>query len=163
MYYVDKFSGSKRRKVQTIDVYHYVSLLETLRMLLENSKFYEAVFNSNTQSNPSHYYDFQDGSFTRSHPLLSATPKSFQVIAYYDELEICNPLGSSAKTHKLGCVFFTLGNIHPKFRSSYKSIFLSTIVKHSLVERHGMNQVLKPLVDDLNALSTEGIEVNRDG
>ena len=26
-----------------------------------------------------------------------------------------------------------------------------------------MNQVLKPSVDDLNALSTEGIEVNRDG
>ena len=133
MYYVDKFSGSKRRKVQTIDVYHYVSLLEMLRMLLENSKFYEAVFNSNTQSNPTLYDDCQDGSFTRSHPLLSATPKCLQVIAYYDHLEICNPLGPVLK-HKLGCIFFMLGNIHPKFRSSYKSIFLSTIVKHSLLK-----------------------------
>ena len=43
-----------------------------------------------------------------------------QIIACFDELEICNPLGSRVKRHKLGVVFYTLGNIHPKYRSMLK-------------------------------------------
>lgn len=39
------------------------------------------------------------------HPFL-------QVIAYFDEVEVCNPLGSRMKTHKLGkfryCKFLPL-------------------------------------------------------
>ncbi len=42
-----------------------------------------------------------------------------QIIAYFDEIEL---LGSSTKKHKLGCLFFTLGNVHPKFRSQLKSL-----------------------------------------
>lgn len=130
-------------------------------MLLENNTFYEQVFSNHNQSSTDFYYDFQDGSFTRTHPFLSTTPKSLQIVAYYDELEICNPLGSSNKIHKVGCIFFIIANLHPKFRSTYRSIFLSTIVKHSLVEQHGMNEILRPLVEDLNTLSMEGIIINR--
>ena len=68
---------------------------------------------------------------------------------YYDDLEMCNPVGSHTKKHKLGryylslivkaiftllslCVgidiasagvfYFILGNLHPKYRSKLKSI-----------------------------------------
>ena len=33
---------------------------------------------------------------------LFQDPSAFQVQLYYDEVEICNPLGSKAKKHKLG-------------------------------------------------------------
>ena len=58
--------------------------------------------------------DFCDGARFKSHPLFSENPHALQVIAHYDELEICNPLGSYVKKHKVGVVTYTLGNIHYK-------------------------------------------------
>ena len=46
--------------------------------------------------------DFCDGSLFKNHPLFSLEPHALQVMLYFDELEVCNPLGSSAKVHKLG-------------------------------------------------------------
>ena len=46
--------------------------------------------------------DYCDGSVFQSHPLYFIRPKSLQIILYYDDVEICNPLGSKAKKHKLG-------------------------------------------------------------
>ena len=46
--------------------------------------------------------DYCDGSVYNSHPLFSKDPTALQIILYYDDAEVCNPLGSSAKKHKLG-------------------------------------------------------------
>ena len=45
--------------------------------------------------------DYCDGSACKSHPLYSSGSLSLQIFAYYDDMEVCNPLGSLAKTHKL--------------------------------------------------------------
>lgn len=50
--------------------------------------------------------DFCDGLLFKTHPLFSSDPSALQIIAYYDELELCNPLGTHVKQHKLGMVFF---------------------------------------------------------
>uniref|UniRef100_A0A1X7U2G2 Uncharacterized protein n=1 Tax=Amphimedon queenslandica TaxID=400682 RepID=A0A1X7U2G2_AMPQE len=55
--------------------------------------------------------------------------------------------------------FFSVANINPKERSTFKAIFLSTITKVSIVEAHGIDAILKPFVDDLNVLGTTGITV----
>lgn len=46
--------------------------------------------------------DFCDGSLYQEHPLFSTDPNALQIILNYDDVEICNPLGSKAKVHKLG-------------------------------------------------------------
>ena len=46
--------------------------------------------------------DFCDGSLYKAHPLFSHEPASLQIMLYYDDVELCNPLGSRAKVHKLG-------------------------------------------------------------
>lgn len=46
--------------------------------------------------------DFCDGSAYSSHQLFSHSTRCLELILYYDDVEICNPLGSRAKTHKLG-------------------------------------------------------------
>lgn len=46
--------------------------------------------------------DYCDGSVYKSHPLFSSDPTALQIIIYYDDVEVCNPLGSRAKKHKLG-------------------------------------------------------------
>lgn len=48
--------------------------------------------------------DYCDGTYYKSHPLFSADHTALQLIVYYDDVETCNPLGSRAKTHKLGMV-----------------------------------------------------------
>ena len=62
--------------------------------------------------------------------MFSSDPNSLQIIAYYDELEFVNLIGSYVKKHKLGCLFFTLGNIRPKYRSSLKAINLVYLSKY---------------------------------
>lgn len=51
--------------------------------------------------NTTNLFDFCDGEVFRSHPLFSVHSTALQIFFYYDDLEVCNPLGSKTKTHKL--------------------------------------------------------------
>lgn len=46
--------------------------------------------------------DYCDGQSYKENPLFQEDPTALQIQLYYDELEVCNPLGSYAKKHKLG-------------------------------------------------------------
>ena len=46
--------------------------------------------------------DFCDSKHASSHPLWGTDPQALQICLYFDELELCNPLGASRKAHKLG-------------------------------------------------------------
>lgn len=46
--------------------------------------------------------DYCDGSSYKNHPLFKTEHHALQIVLYYDELELCNPLGTSAKIHKIG-------------------------------------------------------------
>lgn len=46
--------------------------------------------------------DYCDGELFKQNPLFQEDPCALQIQLYYDELEVCNPLGSYAKKHKLG-------------------------------------------------------------
>ena len=107
--------------------------------------------------------DFCDGSVFKSHPLFSKDPHALQIIGYFDELEVCNPLGSHVKKHKVGVVFFTLGNIHPMYRSTFKSINLAILATKPIIEKHGLDAVLRPFIQDLCSLATKGISINFQG
>ena len=41
-----------------------------------------------------------DGDLFKNHPLFSVDKTALQIVAYYDLIEVVNPLGS--RTHKLG-------------------------------------------------------------
>ena len=95
------------------------------------------------------------GFFFKTHPLFSVDKSALQIVTYYDKLELCNPLGTHVKQHKLGIVFFSLRNIRPRYRSSYGAIYLALAVLPTVIEEHGLNTVLKTFVQDLNRLTTE--------
>lgn len=46
--------------------------------------------------------DYCDGSGFKTHSLFSTDPTALQVMLFYDDVEICNPIGSRSKIHKLG-------------------------------------------------------------
>ena len=103
--------------------------------------------------------DICDGAVFKTHPLFSSDKQAIQIIAYFDEIELCNPLGSSVKKHKLGCLFFTIGNFHPSFRSRLKSIFLVAIASHLVIRKHGINLFLKPFVKSMQEMGSNGLTV----
>ena len=110
-----------------------------------------------------HLCDISDGTYISTHPFFVANPNSLQIIAYYDEVETCNPLGSSSKKFKLGCFFFTLGNIRPALRSSLKSIFLVAVAKSTTIKNNGIDSILQPFLDDLKVLASSGITLISSG
>lgn len=65
------------------------------------SKFLFQIFNSHSLHNEK-MGDYCDGSQFKDHPLFKNDPIAFQIRLYYDDLEICNALGSKTKKHKLG-------------------------------------------------------------
>ena len=101
-----------------------------------------------------------------------------QLFLYFDEVEICNPLGSKRKKHKLGKLilyiymsyihsthhtlliligffYFALGNLMPRYRSSLSAIQLLGIVKRSIMIEYGMNAILQPFINDIKKLVCE--------
>lgn len=56
--------------------------------------------------------DFCDGDAFCSSTLYSTHTKGLQIFLYFDEVEICNPLGSKATIHKLGIVLMYMCSKH---------------------------------------------------
>lgn len=54
--------------------------------------------------------DFCDGDLFSpgGHPLFSTNPKALQILLYYDDFEIANPLGAKATIHKIGKITLSL-------------------------------------------------------
>lgn len=161
-YYVNQFSGHKRRKVSKSDNFYYVPLLQSLKILLELEDFQAEVLNPHAQCSDN-LGDFCDGTLFQSHPLFSSDPFALQVIAYYDELEVVNPLGSYVKKHKLGCMFFFLGNIRPQFRSTFRAIHLVAVAKYQDIVKYGIDTFLTPFIEDMKKLYCNGILVSLGG
>ena len=100
-----------------------------------------------------------------SFPFRSTVFFKFQVMAYWDEVEISNPLGSRVKIHKLGK--FNLCNIYSSqlfiqvcsilllaiLISSLKAIYLLAVVKSKYLAEYGFERLLKPFITDMNQLA----------
>ena len=97
-------------------------------------------------------YDFTDGQIFTTHPLYSVRPNALQIILYTDDIQICNPLGSYAHPNKLLMVYYTLGNIDPKFRSKLAAIRLLAIAKAEDVSQWGVDVVLQRILKDVDLL-----------
>ena len=73
--------------------------------------------------------DFCDGELFLSSQLFQQHPCALQIQLYYDEVEVCNPIGTKTKKHKLG-----------KFHESF--IVITFIITH--IYRPGVLLVGKP-------------------
>lgn len=155
-----QFTGSKRREILGYDTFHYIPLLKTLEVLLQDESIQEEVHNCSARiHSDGKLEDFCDGSVFQQHELFSSNSEALQIVGYYDELEVTNPIGAYVKKHKVGVVFFMLANVHPRFRSRLRSVNLVAVAKAEHVEKHGINDVLDPFVQDLSCLAENGVSV----
>ena len=54
------------------------------------------------QRNDDKLEDLCDGTAYKEHPLFSKDETALQIMLYYDDLEVANPIGSRSTKHKLG-------------------------------------------------------------
>ena len=159
--YVTKFSGSKRTKTLKSDTIQYIPIEDTLVNLLQSAPDVVAEIMNFHGSPGGTKRDMCDGSIFKSHPVFKEDKKAIQIVAYYDEIELCNPLGSKTKKHKMGCLFFSIANIHPRYRLQLKCIFVAA--SYLVIRRHGMNLFLKPFIESITQLSEKGLSVRLNG
>lgn len=57
---------------------------------------------NNHESTGDYMEDICDGQFLKAHPIFRTDKHALLILAYYDDIEVANPLGSKATKHKLG-------------------------------------------------------------
>lgn len=65
-------------------------------------QFFSLQIKKGHKSASGYFEDFCDGKVFESHPLFSVYNNGLQILFYYDDVEMCNPLGSKRTIHKLG-------------------------------------------------------------
>ncbi len=78
---------------------------------------------------------------------------------YVDEFDICNPLGTSRKKHKICAVYWNLSNLPPDSHSSLSSIYLALLCRAEDVRSYGYEKVLEPFLQDLVILERQDIVI----
>lgn len=69
--------------------------------LINNEKVLEEIDNPH-KSVDDFLRDICDSDLRCRHPIFSMDHKAFQIIAYYDDVELANPIGYQVKKHKVG-------------------------------------------------------------
>ncbi|KAK0130960.1 hypothetical protein N1851_034359 [Merluccius polli] len=136
----------------------YVSIIQVLETLLRQPDFAEKlVFSQGDNSGT--FFSFRDGHYYRDNGLLGVQDASISIGLYIDDLELCNPLGSSKKIHKITAVYWVLLNLPSKFRSTLPLIQLACLGKTVDVRQFGYDAFLYPLIRDLGFLETVGVYI----
>lgn len=139
--------------------FQYVPILQSLSQILSPTDIQEIAFNSSHTAQAGRYQSFRDGTHFEENTLLATENTTLPLILYINDFEVCNPLGTSRKKHKITAVYWVLANSPPQFRATLKSIDLAVLCKAVDVKRYGHEAVLEPLLKDLIQLEEEGISI----
>lgn len=151
--HIQRIAGRKRKTIVKKEEVFYISILQTLEVMLQNDAVLKEVLQGH-QSSTETLTDYCDGNIFKEHSLYSVDPSALQIIFYFDDLELCNPLGSKRTIHKVGAFYFMLGNLSPNFRSRVSSIQLVALAKSSIINTHGMDKILAPFIRDMEKLES---------
>ena len=148
--------------------FQYVPILETLKSLLDDDSVWkeykstELPVNQGTESCQQYYRDITDGIAFKNNILFKEKPNSLRIILYQDVFEMCNPLGSSRKKHKILGVYMTIANFRPHLRSVVDNTLLVLLCKELDLKYFGQSAVFKKLVEDLKELENNGIHIRNE-
>lgn len=104
--------------------FYYVPILETLKSLLKNKNVLEQCLNNTPSRGQNFLSDILNAKCCNMNPFFLENKTSLKIILYQDSFEVCNPLGSAKKKHKILGVYMTLANMHPWHRAKVDHIQL---------------------------------------
>lgn len=109
------------------------------------------------------YKSIRDGEYFKDNDFLSFEGPRIAIKLYVDDFEICKPLGTSRRKHKLCCVYWVLSNLPPGFTSKLSSIYPALLCKTDDLKVYGYEKLFEPLLQDLKTLEQHGIFVSQLG
>lgn len=136
--------------------FQYVPILKSLLQVFSKKDIQDLIL-SEAEAQRTVYKLFHDGTFYKTNELFSGSDLTIALNLYVDDFEICNPLGTSRKKHKITAVYWVLADVPSLLRSELNSIFLAILCKAEDVKRFGYSAVLEPLLKDLVYLEEEGL------
>lgn len=150
---VDSQTG-QTNQVAVRETFQYVSILETLEMLLR-SKFVQYEVLNGHISVDGCMRDYCDGEMFQKHPLFAVEKGAIQINLFFDEVEVTNPLGSKTGIHKLGAFYFVLKNLPPRFNASLGNIHLLAMCNCVDIKKYGFDPILAPFMEELHKLESD--------
>lgn len=159
--YISPLPISLTEEVTSKTQFYYVPILETIYCLLSNKRVFELCFSlSKSTNNDNIFKDLRDGDNFKNNSFFINNPNALQILLYQDAFEICNPLGSSRKKHKIIGIYMTVGNLSPWHRSRVDQILLVALIYEHQVRTYTFAKILNNIIQDVKRLETEGIKIN---
>jgi len=164
---MEQIFDSKLKIYKTVPqtcTFTYVPIIETLTFLFKNDSFKKIIFESFNQNqktlNCGIYNNLADGEMFKTNKLFQNSEQlTIQLEIFFDEFEICNPLGSKTLSHKIGGFYFSLCNLPLRFNSKLNNIHLLALCFSEDMKTCGINSVLEVIVKDLRILETQGFYI----
>ena len=136
------------------EVVHYVPIKESFKNLLEDTSLNVVLENERDRIHQKKgiLADILDGAAVRENAFFKSNPGAYAGLFYSDGVELANPLGASRGKHKIVQMFYTLCQVPREQRSKIDRMQLVMVFKEKNIKKHGISQILKPLVRDLQEL-----------
>lgn len=161
---VEYFLSIDQRKL-----FQYIPLLQLLQEILSHNKLLDRVIEEqiaqenreNLNGDQRVYRSFRDGEHYKRNSFLDGEKLRISINLYIDDFEVCNPLATSRKKHKLCGVYWVLGNLPPGSHSALSSIYLAILCKSEDLRTFGFEKVFDPLLRDLVTLEQHGVFISQ--
>ena len=147
---------NKKKIVEVEDSFYYVPILQSLQQQLSAPRIFQMVMNAEVQQGQEDAIiltDFSNGTLFNEHPLFSNDARAIQLLLYYDDVNVCNPLTN--KPHKMCLFYYQLANLVPVYRSKLRSIKLFAVCAYKTFKKYkeiAMEKIFEPLVADMKLL-----------
>lgn len=139
--------------------YYYVPIIETIKVLMKNKNIQQWL-TEEMESSDNIFANITDGSVFKNNSFFSENPNALRIIIFQDAFEICNPLGSSRKKHKVVGVYMILANTKPFSWSKVDNMFLVALAYEKDINQFGFHSFLRELIKDLKELEDTGVQLN---
>lgn len=144
--------------------FQYVSILDTLSSLFSDEEFRIMYNDYNTNKHEcvdGGYVDFCCGKRFKELDVF-VPPLSVQIQLGIDDFEVCCPIKSKVKIHKMTGIYFQIRNIPQQYRSRLNNIHLIALCKtqNTDSETDHIDHIANVIVNELKILETDGIMYN---
>lgn len=141
--------------------FQFVPITQTLKVIFANESFQSHIFKKSHECSTDIIKNYCCTQSFKSNGLFQKEENALQIQLFYDDFESVNPLGSKTTIHKVGAIYFTIRNMPSEYNSHLNNIYLVSLFFVNDLKNTNVtfNSVLKPIVDDIKILETEGIDV----
>jgi len=137
------------------NTFQYVSVEQTLRSLLHNASYVEALLSD--KCTPGVIKDWQDGTKFASNSIFTDPTRLTIVLQlFYDGMGTTNPLRGQAVMNNVGVFYFTVKNLPNAYNSCFANVHLLALCTSNELKQYGFDPVLRKLVDELTHLDKVG-------